>query len=109
VAAVTAEYQLRLTAFRFRIFSFVLTGSFFASFHAKAALANASTGIGLLPLGMEHRHRRSKNAVLQTAMSVLTVHNSRLAELGREDAPRERDSIFLSPRAGRGRIAQRSG
>jgi hypothetical protein len=42
---------------------------FLTVIYAKAALANASTGIGLLRLGMEHRHRctkngRSKNAVL---------------------------------------------
>jgi len=30
-----------------------------------------------------------KNAVLRTAMSVVTVQNSGLAELGRKDVPRE--------------------
>jgi hypothetical protein len=45
---------LRLSAFRLRYFR-----SFFRSYpsviHAKATLANASTGIGLLQLSMEHR------------------------------------------------------
>jgi len=46
----------------------ILFLSFLPSSMAKAALANASTGIGLLCLGMEHR-----------AKSVATVHNSGLA------------------------------
>jgi hypothetical protein len=72
VADATAEYQLRLSAFRFRHFrSFVLS-----VIRAEAALAHASTGICLLPLGMEHRHRRPKDAVLRTAMSVVTVQNT---------------------------------
>jgi hypothetical protein len=79
VADATAEYQLRLSAFRFRHFC-----SFFPFvIRVKAALANASTGICLQPLGMEHRHRRPKDAVLRTAMSVVTVSVSGLPSLGR--------------------------
>src|ERR1051325_8917848 len=48
--------ELRLSAFRLRIFL-----SFFRSspsvIRAKRRFANASTGIGVLPLGMEHRIR----------------------------------------------------
>jgi hypothetical protein len=36
-------------------FFFVLTRSFLCVIRAEAALANASTGIGLLQPGMEHR------------------------------------------------------
>jgi hypothetical protein len=54
-----AEYELRLSAFCFRFF-FVLS-----VIRAEAALANASTGIGLLQLRMERRvafeERRSAN------------------------------------------------
>jgi hypothetical protein len=59
---------LRLSAFRFRHF---LSFSPFV-IRAEAALANASTGIGLLQLGMEHRMK-----------SVVTVQNTGLAQLGR--------------------------
>jgi hypothetical protein len=59
-----AECELRLSAFRLRHFL-----SFFRScpsvIRAEAALANASTGIGLLRLGMEHRMK-----------SVATVHDT---------------------------------
>jgi hypothetical protein len=65
---------LRLSAFRLQFFSFFR--SYPSVIRAEAALANASTGIGMLRLRMEHRHRRSKNAVLQTATSVVTVQNS---------------------------------
>ena len=54
VADATAEYQLRLSAFRFRHF---FVRSFpFVSFviRAEAALANASTGISLPQPRMEH-------------------------------------------------------
>jgi hypothetical protein len=57
----------------------VLFRYFFRSFpfgpsviRAEAALANASTGIGLLPLSMEHRIK-----------SVVTAQNSGVAQLGR--------------------------
>jgi hypothetical protein len=52
---------LRLSAFRLR-FSFVLP--FLPVIRAEAALANASTGIGLLRLRIEHRMK-----------SVVTVQN----------------------------------
>jgi hypothetical protein len=78
----TAEYSLRLSAFRFRLFlSFLPVRSCpFVLFviHAEAALANASTGICPLPLGMEHRMK-----------SVKTISVSGLPSLGRKDAPRE--------------------
>jgi hypothetical protein len=62
-----AEYSLRLSAFRLRHF---LHSFPFVPFviRAEAALANASTGICLLPRGMEHRVK-----------SVVTVQNSGLA------------------------------
>jgi hypothetical protein len=71
---------------------------------AKAALANASTGIGLLRLGMEHRHRRtkngrSKNAGLRTAMSVATVHNSGVPWLGCWKTHRENASSLRAQRS----------
>ena len=47
-------------------FSFVLS---VRHCHAEASLANASTGICLLELCMDHRHRRPKDAVLRTTMS----------------------------------------
>src|SRR5207248_10013009 len=59
----------------------------------KRRFPNASTGIGLLQLRME---RRMKSAV--------TVSNAAVKELGREDAPRGREFIRLSP-LGRGRLA----
>jgi hypothetical protein len=46
-------------------FSFVLS---VRHCHAEASLANASTGICLLELCMDHRHRRPKDAVLRTTM-----------------------------------------
>jgi hypothetical protein len=51
VADATANTSLRLSAFRLRFFL-----SFFPSvIRAKRRFANASTGIGLLQLRMEHR------------------------------------------------------
>jgi hypothetical protein len=58
-----AEYELRLSAFRLR-FSFVLSFLPFV-IRAKRRFANASTGIGLLRLRMEHG-----------VQSVVTVHRS---------------------------------
>jgi hypothetical protein len=59
---------LRLSAFRLRHF-FLFVLSFFRSYpsviRAKRRFANASTGIGLLQLCMEHRMK-----------SVVTVQNS---------------------------------
>ena len=55
-----AEYQLRLSAFCFRFFR-----SYPFVIRAEAALATASTGIGLRQPGMEHRVK-----------SVMTVQNS---------------------------------
>ena len=67
----TAEYSLRLSAFRLRIFLLLSffpsslpdiavrrTASFHSSMpaiHAEATLANASTGICLLQFSMDHR------------------------------------------------------
>ena len=82
-----AEYELPLSAFCFRFFVLSVI-------RAKAALANASTGIGLLQLRME---RRMKSAV--------TVHITGVTWLGcKAAASRERESISLSP-LGRGRLA----
>jgi hypothetical protein len=71
VAAATAEYDLRLSAFRFRNFlSFFLSFFPFVPFviRAEAALADASTGICLQQLGMEHRMK-----------SVVTVQSTGVA------------------------------
>src|SRR5205809_5101176 len=81
-----AEYELLLSAFCFRFFVLSVI-------RAEAALANASTGIGLLQLRME---RRMKSAV--------TVHITGVTWLGCKAASRERESISLSP-LGRGRLA----
>jgi hypothetical protein len=57
VAVSHGRRALRLSAFRLR--HFLLFLQFLPVRHPRqAALANASTGIGLLRLGMEHRHRR---------------------------------------------------
>ncbi|HET7492653.1 MAG TPA: hypothetical protein VFK01_12320 [Bradyrhizobium sp.] len=63
---------LRLSAFRFRYFLSLVFPFVAFVIRAEAALANASTGIGLLPPGMEHRIK-----------SVVTVQNSGVAQLGR--------------------------
>jgi len=84
VADATAEYELRLSAFCFRFFlsffSFVIAGHS-RSQNGVAKLAYAGNpcesfaGTALPPafqarnISMDHRHRRSKNAVLRTAMS----------------------------------------
>jgi len=54
VADATAEYPLRLSAFRLR-FLFRSFLPVLSVIRAKAALAHASTGIGLPLFRMEHR------------------------------------------------------
>src|SRR5262249_31324667 len=75
VPAGAATRALRLSAFRLRIFSSVLS----VRHPWQAALANASTGICLLPLATEHRVK-----------SVVTLQNCDVTSLGCADASRER-------------------
>jgi hypothetical protein len=97
---------LRLSAFRLRIFSFLLFFPFFPSviagqkarsavfdlkapgIHAEATLANASTGICLLDVSMDHRVKPGGDE----SESGVTVA---LSWLGCEDASRERDCVSL--------------
>jgi hypothetical protein len=71
VAEATADYRCVCRRFASDIFfgSFPFVPSVI---RAEAALANASTGIGLLPFSMEHRIK-----------SVVTAQNSGVAQLGR--------------------------
>src|SRR5262249_3552809 len=87
VPAGAATRALRRSAFRLRIFSSVLS----VRHPWQAALANASTGICLLPLATEHRVK-----------SVVTLQNCDVTSLGCADASRERESFPLPPRSGGG-------